>query len=210
MVDVLQPGFWDDEYLNGLSQFSPTALDVVFAGAQSGESLLPAGVRFLINWDYFNQSAIDWLNAWQDTVLRDINQTTRTRTVDIVSDWIQSGERFEVLTKRLDPLFGAQRAELIATTEVTRMYAEGNTLAWESTGVVGEVRWMTANDELVCTICGPLHNTTARLNSNGFTTEAGGVGLNSPPAHPRCRCWLQPIVSDELLRMRIREALNNA
>lgn len=208
MSDVFQPAFWEDEYLRSLGTSGPTALDIVFAGAQSGNSMLPASVRFLVDWDWFNQSAIDWLNAWQDTVLRDINATTRAQTVDIISNWIKSGENFDLLRAKLAPLFGATRADVIASTEVTRMYAEGNMLAWESTGVVGAVRWRTAVDERVCPICGPLHNMTARINANGFTTELGGLGLNSPPAHPRCRCWLQPVVSEDLLRQRIRGILN--
>jgi hypothetical protein len=73
-------------------------------------------------------------------------------------------------------LFGPVRAEMIAVTEATNVYAEANAIAWQAAGVLpavfkpaGHVRcrcwlttkrlpdgrrvmvWQTARDELVCT-----------------------------------------------------------
>lgn len=41
--------------------------------------------------------------------------------------------------------------------------------------------WNTERDSLVCPVCRPLH---------GKPQGEWGVFANGPPAHPRCRCWL--------------------
>ena len=210
----LQPSYWDDEYLRMLEAVDPTAIQILFAGAESGASLLPQGVEMLMNWDWFNQAAIDYLKSWQLGPLQGINATTRNQTVNAISNWIETGEPLDALISRLNPIYGVKRAELIATTEVTRIYAEGNQLAWRSTGVVGGKKWQTAVDERVCPICGPLHGKVVSLNGAWTMDEAGsvteGMGITAPPAHPRCRCWLLPVVSAESLNRRIQEILADA
>jgi hypothetical protein len=44
--------------------------------------------------------------------------------------------------------------------------------------------WNTANDDLVCAICGPLNQQERPLD------EPFDGGIERPAAHPRCRCWL--------------------
>jgi hypothetical protein len=52
--------------------------------------------------------------------------------------------------------------------------------------VVDGKRWNTAVDELVCPICEPLDGMEIGLEEDGFTTEAGDIGLTGPPAHVNC------------------------
>jgi hypothetical protein len=66
----------------------------------------------------------------------------------------------------------------------------GNTQAWAAADVP-EREWRTAVDELVCPICGPLHQQRAKIG------EAFPGNIQNPPAHPNCRCALVPIVSPE-------------
>jgi hypothetical protein len=79
---------------------------------------------------------------------------------------------------------------MIAVTEVTRSYAEGNQIAWKESGVVEGKEWNTANDEIVarCPICWPLHGVVIPIG------EEFDGGFDGPPAHPRCRCWITPVV----------------
>lgn len=204
MADIYQQSFWDDELDSLAAIIVPAALTILFKGGMGGEKALPKGARILMDWDWFNQAAIDWLKRWQLGNLRDFNELTRRRAVQIIADWVRAGEPLPLLEAKLAPLFGEGRARRVAVTEVTRMYAEGNILAWRSTGVVGGKRWRTANDEKVCPICGPLDDTEVGLDENGFTTAPGEMGLSAPPAHPNCRCWLQPVVSEEDLRKQLR------
>jgi hypothetical protein len=46
--------------------------------------------------------------------------------------------------------------------------------------------WRTNADELVCPVCGPLAGQVIGLD------EAFEGGIDGPPAHPRCRCWVVP------------------
>lgn len=211
---AFNPEFWHNEHAKYLEAVNPTILRLLMAGAESGSGLLPAGFELLFDWDIFNQAAIDFLYNYGLSWARSISETTQAQVMQKIDSWIRSGEKFDNLSKSLEPIFGAQRAEMIATTEVTRIFAEGNIIAWKSTGLISGKRWMTAVDELVCPICAPLHEQIAELDVEGFTTdisvsgELQSIGLYAPPAHPRCRCWLQPIVSEAMLEERITEVLN--
>jgi SPP1 gp7 family putative phage head morphogenesis protein len=146
-------------------------------------------LEFGVNWDLANDDAARWSLEYAAELVRGIEQTTQARLQREISNWIENGETLPDLQRRLAPMFGETRAELIAATEVTRAFAEGNQAAWRESGVVQRHRWNTANDELVCLICGPL---------NGEVTEIGkpfpNTNIIAPPAHPRCRCWLTPVV----------------
>jgi SPP1 gp7 family putative phage head morphogenesis protein len=86
--------------------------------------------------------------------------------------------------------FSPQRARLIATTEVTRAFAQGKNIAWRRTGVVERRRWHTGNDELVCEVCQRLDGREV-----GLDEPFDDVGrIMYPPAHPRCRCTVQPVI----------------
>ena len=82
--------------------------------------------------------------------------------------------------------FDRTRAETIGVTETTALASRGYTEAadavGEMTGEVSEIWWVTAKDDRVCPICGPLHQAPRALWSQAFE--------NGPPAHPNCRCTL--------------------
>jgi SPP1 gp7 family putative phage head morphogenesis protein len=141
-----------------------------------------------INWDLANEAARRWAWSYATRWTAQLVASTRRQMQLEITRWIDNGETLPQLIKRLTPLFGEKRAELIAVTEVTRAFAEGNMRAWRETGVVQKRRWNTANDELVCPICGPLNGKVVGMD------EPFAPGIDSPPAHPRCRCWLTPVV----------------
>ena len=138
-----------------------------------------------INWDLANNDAADWALNHSGEMVRGILGTTQDQIRREVSNFTQNQETINQLGKRLEGSFSPERANMIAVTEVTRSYAEGSRIAWQESGVVDGRRWNTANDELVCPICGPLDGTMLPLNVD---FEYGG-----PPAHPRCRCWVTPV-----------------
>lgn len=203
------PAFWTAEERAFWEQMAPLVMQILLKGAEAGLMALPPEVQILMNWDTFNQAAVDYLRGYRASWIKGISETTRKQIMAAISAWIQAGEPLPLLTARLEMLDGinARRAKIIATTEVTRVYAEANRLAWQASGVVGSMRWQTARDELVCPICAPLHGMEAELNGNGFTTEPGGIGPQGPPLHPRCRCWLQPVVSLDLLERELEAIL---
>lgn len=84
----------------------------------------------------------------------------------------------------IDQAFGPSRVENIAVTETTGAASAAGEIAVDATvGRSEEDRWYTAEDQRVCPICAPLNGRT-RSNWSRFFPDG-------PPAHPRCRCWIE-------------------
>jgi SPP1 gp7 family putative phage head morphogenesis protein len=144
-------------------------------------------IGFGFDWTLANQRAAEWASQYTGQLIADIDRTTQGRLRTAVSEWISNGDPLSKLRGELAPIFGDKRADLIASTEVTRAYSEANRIAYRESGVVDQIEWRTAADELVCPICGPLGGKRDTLDG-----DFGGAGM--PPAHPRCRCWIVPVV----------------
>lgn len=155
--------------------------DGVLMGIDVGMAQLPIAV----DWTLVNESAMRWAREYSYELIRNINGTTRRAIRQHITNWIESGDPLEALNQKLMPLLGRKRAELVASTEVTRAFAEGTeriaaasglniipprekppkhprcrcwmTLRQQKDGRWAWV-WQTANDERVCPFCGPMHN----------------------------------------------------
>ena len=142
-----------------------------------------------VDWDLPNERAANWALEYALDLIRNITNTTRRRIAREVSAFITNGETLRALQKRLAPLFGEKRARLIAETETTRAFAEGNMAYFREVGATRRRKqWVTSYDELVCPICGPLHQKIVDLD------DEFAPGIMLPHAHPRCRCWIVPVV----------------
>jgi len=122
-----------------------------------------------------------WAKDYSYELIKGINSTTRSRLSELFVRARSEGWTREMLVDRIARMFGRQRAEVIATTEVTRAYAQGTDIArqiLDEAGVSLVHVWQTAADERVCPICAP---------RNG--REQGDGWDELPPAHPSCRCW---------------------
>ncbi len=88
-----------------------------------------------------------------------------------------------------------QRAQMIAETEMAFAYNKGadeGIKQAQEKGYVGKIRrvWSTADDELVCEVCGGLDGTAIDMEEE-FDFKGRslyGGQKQTPPAHPRCRC----------------------
>ena len=201
----------DDAFWNKEGEYLWSALVDVFVstlmdGVQGGVEALPPEIQILMDFDVVNQAAVEYAREYRYNTIVGIIETKRKQVQTLIGNWIESGDPLNVLEAQLQPIFGSVSAEMIASTEVTRVFANANQQAWRATGFVGGKVWRTADDR-VCPVCGPLHNQEVGLN-NGFYSVIGG-GFPSPPAHPRCRCWLQPIVSVDLVMQDIDRILND-
>jgi SPP1 gp7 family putative phage head morphogenesis protein len=131
-------------------------------------------------------------------LIKGINETTRKQTQKAVTDWIQSGSPLDALETALEPIYGQVRSQMIAQTETTRVFQEGNTDAWQSTGLVEQMRYNTVVDDAVCPICSPLDGQVFDLDD----------AEHSPPLHVNCRCFTTPVVSEEALANKLDEILS--
>jgi SPP1 gp7 family putative phage head morphogenesis protein len=194
----LQPSFWDNEEGALWSVLVSTFVETMMDGFQGGIDLLPPNIAVLIDFDVVNQAALDYARRYRYEWIKSIMETTRAQVQQAISDWIQSGAPLPDLQATLTPIFGPMRAEMIAVTEVTRVYQEANVASWESTGFVDEVNYRTAKDDKVCPICSPLDGKTLPIKD---TTD-------HPPKHVRCRCFTVPVVSIEAVNRQLERVLN--
>lgn len=155
-----------------------------------------AAIGIGVEWGLVNDAVVNWAANCSAQEVTLITNTTRKMVQDKVADWIASGEPLRELEK--DPqflqTFGKVRAKMIADTEVTNAYAGGNLETWRASDVVDGKKWMTAGTD-VCDICIGLDGQEVPLNAM-FISDYDGSTYERPPAHPRCKCWIQPVVKE--------------
>lgn len=195
MPSIYEDRFWQEMDSAMWDEVAEIMIVTLLAGVEGGTNLLPANVQQTVDYDYINKYVMEFAKTYRYTWIKGITDVTRESTQKAIADWLQSGSPLPALEAALTPIYGQSRAERIAITETTRVIAEGNQQAWQSTGLVEDVQWMTANDEKVCPICGELDGQTFPLNDI------------SPPAHPQCRCWVQPILSEAAFSKALDEVL---
>ena len=130
-----------------------------------------------VDWGLVNRDALQWARGYAGELVRGLGATTRDALRREIAQWVESGEPLDALARRLAPTFGEGRGRIIAETEVTRAYAQGQVQAFGRAGVT-RWRWNTANDERVCDVCQPRDGVTYPMDAE------------RPPAHVRCRCWM--------------------
>jgi hypothetical protein len=92
------------------------------------------------------------------------------------------------------------RADRLGQTEVYKASRVGKNMVWmvmESTGQLPPgvmKKWVTAEDERVCAVCGPLDKVTIPLDERFETL--GGEMFWAPVVHPNCRCDLELVYPD--------------
>lgn len=171
----------------------------MLAGHQSVLANRPANPDKVIkadlatDWTLQAKEAYEFAKNYAYKLIRGLDETTLKLIQKAVSDWIQSGDRLEMLKKALETIFKDKtRAALIAQTESTRAFNDGAEERWKQAGV-SLARWQTVNDPLVCPECKALHGQEYDL-AQGAWSEIKAVYVR-PPAHPGCRCYSRPIVN---------------
>lgn len=162
-------------------------------------------------WQLVNEEVVNWVdtyytspNAGDFGSIPNLNATSRQQFADAFQAWQLGdrtpgnyGEGLPQLVNELVPTFGRARATKIAVTETTRAFAESERAAAVANPHIVYLQWLTANDELVCPICGPRANRVVAKESDGFrVTTDGTVGY--PPAHVNCRCALTQLTQPAL------------
>lgn len=168
----------------------PLIRDAALDGAKSAEDMLrkkDAGVG--IDWALINERVRRWAERYAALLVKGITEVTRDGIRAAISAWMESGGELDELVHAVERFFSPERARAIAVTEVTRAYAEGNRQTWTAIGADG-MMWMTAQDELVCDTCGDLAGQRVGIREQFHSGDFTGI----PPAHPNCRCYLQPVI----------------
>jgi len=137
--------------------------------------------------------ALEWAKNYSYELIGDLNTSGREIVSRAIARHIEGGKPMGALVDDLMKLYGEQRARMIASTETTRAFFQGQVTSLRATGVVETMEWRTSRDHLVCPICGPMHHKRAPLGKMFENNR-------QPPAHPRCRCWIAPVIDRSKLQ----------
>jgi len=136
-----------------------------------------------VDYDKVVTDASAWAREYAGQLIKQIDDTQRQHVREVVAQ-VANGEIDGAQAKELlAPMFGDVRAQTIAVTELTRAESQAHEMyvaELNERGVEINERWLTAEDEKVCDICGPLDHTLRDV----WQAAVGGP----PPAHPNCRC----------------------
>lgn len=124
-------------------------------------------------------------------VARGVTETTQRNLADLIRQGVSPDEIIERIALR----FSSGHAEQVAVTEITRAesyFSDALQSRLSEQGVNSRIRWLTAEDERVCPICGPadhkLKDQPITSGRGGWIGQTWGERFGRPPAHPNCRC----------------------
>lgn len=183
-----QAGMWADED-------TPLALSKLLSAASlDGVALFAKNVPLgaAVDLTPAKSRAFEWAAKHTGQLIKGIDQVTLEAVRSGVLSYIETGMSLSDLAAMLP--FDDARAMMIAGTEVTAAYAEGNTQAGlelqsEFPELVVLKVWHTERDERVCEICEPMDEQMAAGGVDGEFKGGDGELYQDPPAHPNCRCW---------------------
>lgn len=130
-----------------------------------------------INADRLNVASQQWAQQWSASVA--------TGMASNIAAEVQAA-RAGKSTATIDSILSRGRADSVGVTETTRSISHGE--QWtrrqiERAGQTMVAYWVTEKDARVCPVCRPLDGKRQEFWEDEFPT--------GPPAHPRCRCYLQ-------------------
>lgn len=171
------PAFWALGKDEMLAAAGPQVNELLKQGAKQAQRL---GLE--VDFAVTNENVLSFAKTYQDQWWKALQKTNQKALRAAIARNIKEGRPLSALVKSLTPTFGKARAEAIASTEVTRLFAEGNRMGYAAAGVK-RVEWRTVGDDLVDELCAALHGKQWPL----------GKEKAVPPLHVACRCWLAPV-----------------
>lgn len=175
-----------------LAQFSSTEVDdlfdrvnedaVAFARDRAAEMI---GMKYNKKGDLVNNPDAKYA----------ISDTTRNDVKNIISNGLKDNIGRDAIIAQLEdaPAFSAERAEMVARTEIARANSQGELISYKAArdnlGLTITKSWMVA--DAPCEIC------EGNGDAGELELEADfPSGDDAPPGHPNCRCALETNVTD--------------
>lgn len=145
--------------------------------------------------------------------------TDRDHLINLITNGLQEGKTNVEIRNAIEADFSeysTNQAKRITTTEVARVSQQAAIDAYQESGVVEELQWITygADDE-----CADYDGETRSIDDSGFYSSDNEFQDGDPPLHPNCKCQLIPIVTgteptyepdNKTLRLRIEELESQA
>lgn len=186
---ILDPG---DEWIEDDPENDAQIIAVLRNAAKRGITLFQDSVSVALDYTMTDDRVAEWARKYVGELITKVDDTTKQTVRNAVGRFARTPGMTigDVVNEIFDGyIFSEQRAEMIATTEITRAYAQGQKEAGREMkeqfpDLTIIKTWFTNNDDRVCDICGPLEGKTAELD------EDFEPGITEPPAHVGCRCWI--------------------
>lgn len=177
-----------------------------------------------INFDLANQNVINFAQEWSVQFGKKFAETVNQTTLDMLSKELAEadklGESIPQITKRIQALFTnmtKERAYMTARTETMRAQNFGAEQGYIQSGVVEAKRWLAIDDLRTCAFCSYMNGKILVLGGTWFeqgtsitlpklvgegtqTFKFDYEAIKRPPAHPKDRCCLAPVVNEIYLR----------
>lgn len=199
-----------DEWVNlTISALTPIAKDLFKKEADQALQLIDEPGLDVDN----TPAAKEALKNAMDLMSQSYNQDT----IDILSTKIKQGleegygsAKLAELVQDVYAFKDNVAAERVARTESNRITNEAGKIAWKESGVVKEIKWVTLGEDSACEFCRALNGKTISIEENfydkGDTIEGEDGGkytvkysdVETPPAHPNCRCDTKPVVTKKI------------
>jgi HK97 family phage portal protein len=198
-----------------IREVGPELTDVFAAGYDDGVDLL--GARRPPSLGVFavtNEPAVRFLDTYRVRLSQSVTQTAIDRITGAIQAGVENADSIPMLKERVKAeMQGISDvgAERIARTEAARAYLHGRETAWVQSGVVVGKEWLLSADP--CEVCQALAtkaNGKREIGqpflgrgeplalADGTTYTNDYETMDTPPAHPQCRCSLGAVFSEEV------------
>lgn len=191
LLEILtDAGFWLEQKTAMLLIVQPLFHEAFRLGVELG-ARQPAGKETFLTEDAFRlpartydvdaiaRAADDYIRGYSDAWWDYLEKETKERLRDAIVKARELGLGPKEVAELIEPLFGKERALLIARTEMTNLIGGGAQAQYRAEGYT-QWQWASAEDGRVCPVCDALAGTVFPM-----TTQFWG-------AHPACRCWALP------------------
>ena len=143
------------------------------------EDELDEAIETILDPTFTARSAM-FLTAYTNEWWQTLRASTRRSLLDAILEARERGDSVLDVKKKIEPLFGKERASRIAVTETTRLFGRGAQEAYRGMNV--EMwDWRTAEDGRVDPDCDQMAAGSPYPMSQFFS-----------PLHVNCRCWPVP------------------
>lgn len=124
-----------------------------------------------------------------------IDDSTRDMLRTTVETALAEGQSADEMAASImdSTAFSAERAEMIARTEIAKADSAGAMEGYRASGLVAGKTWSTSDDEDVSDEC-------RECEAQGVISldDTFANGEDTSPGHPNCRCTVLPVLTDEL------------
>lgn len=177
------------DFQDGLVRIMRRYLPVIAEHAfEEASAALDIDIAFNLS----NPKVQEVLDQLLSKIKKDVPETLKDEIRALIGRQADEGWGVDDLAAAIKEKAGdwsVNRAHLVAVSETATAYSRGSVLAYQESGVVEEVEWLTAGSD-VCQICEPLNGRKVKIG------EEFAAGIEVPGAHPACRCVILPVISE--------------